>query len=127
MSGIGLMGLINPMKFLSMAEFFEAASQQSLNLAAAVRICAGMLMIVAARRSRLPWVLYLIGAQIVLVGAITPLYGNEAAALLFKWCTSGGVALVMLWAGIALVLGGLVVYASLPWRASVSKIQDNGT
>lgn len=116
LAGLGLLGLAVPSTFLSMADYFKAAPDQPLYVASAMRIAVGAILIGAARRSRLPKTMYILGGFIALVGLITAFAGNESAGKLSELAATGGAALLRLWAGIAFAIGAVIVYATSPWR-----------
>jgi hypothetical protein len=83
---------------------------------AAVRVAIGVLLIMAAPRSRAPRTLQTAGAVLLLVGLATPLFGVERTRAVLDWEAARGPSLIRFGGTIAVVLGGLLAVALRPAR-----------
>ena len=108
---LGLLGLAAPQLFLETVAFFQ--SPPVIFLAAVVRVAIGAMLVVAAPLSRAPTPMRVIGAFIFAGGVATPFIGVEIGKTILGWWISGGDTMIRIWAGLALVLGGFVVWAIL--------------
>ena len=116
-AGLGCVGLLAPLQLLAFGNSLLTA--QGLYIVAAVRIAFGLVLILAARRSRMPRALRAIGIVIIIAGLITPLFGVERSTSMFNWLSSQGPALVRLVAILAIAVGAFILYAASPRRGSV--------
>jgi hypothetical protein len=97
-----------------MVRFFQLPPV--IYVAAVVRVLIGVVLVRAAPASRAPGVLRVLGVVVAIGGLLTPLVGTRAAEVILGWWTSGGPAVVRVWAGFALVLGVIILYAVAPKR-----------
>jgi len=110
----GVAGLVAPDTILSLRSL--AATQGALLVFAAVRVAIGVLLIMAAPRSRAPRTLQIAGAVLLLVGLATPLFGVERTRAVLAWEAAQGPSLIRLGGAIVVVLGGLLAVALRPLR-----------
>jgi hypothetical protein len=110
----GLMGLVIPGAFVSMVRFFQLPPV--LYVAAVVRVLIGVVLVRAAPASRAPIVLRILGFVVVIGGLLTPFVGARLAERVLGWWTTGGTGVVRMWAGFALVVGVIILYAVAPKR-----------
>jgi hypothetical protein len=110
----GLMGLVVPGAFVSMVRFFQLPPV--LYVAAVVRVLIGVVLVRAAPASRAPIVLRLLGVVVLIGGLLTPIVGARLAERVLGWWTAGGTGVVRMWAGLAFVVGVIIVYAVAPKR-----------
>lgn len=111
----GVLGLLLPEVFFGLIR--EIQEPPVIYLAAVVRVMFGVVLVLAAARSRAPMLLRALGILIVIGGLLTPIIGVQIAqVILGSWSESPTV--IRAWAGFALVLGTLIVYAAAPRRAS---------
>jgi hypothetical protein len=78
---------------------------------AAVRLVMGASLIGAASSSRMPRTLRVIGALIILVGLLTPLFGLERARLILDWWVAQGTTFMRVWALFPVAFGLFLIYA----------------
>jgi len=78
---------------------------------AVLRVVTGVLLIEAARKSRIPRTLRLIGIAAVLAGLVTPLLGSDRVRAVLQGWIGSGPAVTRLWAALMLVTGAVIVYA----------------
>jgi hypothetical protein len=95
-----------------------AATQAALLVFAALRVAIGVVLIMAAPRSRAPRILQTAGAVLLLVGLATPLFGVERTRAVLDWEAAQGPSLIRLGGAIVAVLGGLLAVALRPRSAT---------
>ena len=117
-AGLGCVGLLAPSRLVDFGN--SLITETGLYVVAGVRIAFGLLLLVAARVSRMPRVLRAIGVIIIIAGLITPLFGVERSASIFNWFSAQGFGLVRVVAIFAIVLGAFIVYAASPRRGSAA-------
>jgi hypothetical protein len=115
-AGLGCVGLLVPSLLLVFGN--SLITETGLYIVAGVRIAFGLLLLLAARFSRMPRVLRAIGVVIIIAGLITPLFGVERSASMFNWFSAQGFGFVRVVATFAIVLGASIVYAASPRRGS---------
>ena len=110
----GVVGLAVPGVFVGMVRFFQ--EPPVIYLAAVVRVLIGVVLVWAAPASRAPTVIRILGLFVAVGGLLTPFVGVRVADVILGWWMTGGPGVVRLWAGLALVLGVIIVYAVAPGR-----------
>jgi hypothetical protein len=90
-------------------------SPSGLYAAAAFRVGAGLVLILAARESRAPGILRTIGAVVLVAGVATPFFGVAAARARLDWETAH-VGFLRVEGAAFVSLGGLIVPALRPDR-----------
>jgi hypothetical protein len=113
-AGLGLVGLVAPAQLLDLGR--SLLTETGLYVVAAVRVAFGLLLLFAARLSRMPRTLRVLGIVIIVAGLTTPLFGVERSIAMFNWLSAQAPALVRVMATFAIAFGTLVVYATLPRR-----------
>ena len=108
----GIVGLAVPDIFVGIVRTFQAPPV--LYFAALIRFAFGVVLFVAAPRSRAPIVLRVLGLLISLGGLLTPFIGVSFARVVLDWWADP--VIVRVWAAAALCLGVLIVYATMPAR-----------
>lgn len=108
---VGLGVVVAP---LTMAEFGRwMQTPGGLYGVAALRIVMGASLVGAASASRMPKTLRVIGALIVLVGLLTPLFGVERARLVLDWWVAQGETFMRVWALFPVAFGLFLIHALL--------------
>lgn len=97
-----------PEFFLRLIQFIQ--TPPIIYIAAVARIAFGIVLVLAAPLSRAPIALLILGALIILGGAMTPYLGVRLAEIILGWW-SQGPGVVRAWAAAALLLGIFIVYA----------------
>jgi hypothetical protein len=115
-AGLGLIGLAAPSVLLDFGR--SLLTESGLYAVAAVRVVFGLLLVFAARNSRMPQTLRVIGSVIILAGVLTPLFGVTRSAAMFDWLSLQGAAFIRVIALVAIAIGAFVVYAIAPRRRS---------
>ena len=108
----GLIGIVAPDAFVEIVRLFQ--SPPMLYVAAALRIAIGIVLLCAARGSRLPMFLRVFGVLVVIGGVLTPFVGVQFAHTILSLWSSQGPGLVLLFALVSLALGFLTSYAVMP-------------
>ena len=85
-----------------------------LYVVAALRIGLGTFFVFAARVARVPWAIRLLGILVIVAGLITPWFGVARTHALVDWWAGAGWWQLRLTAGVAMALGGFLVYAFRP-------------
>jgi len=105
----GIVGLVAPEFFLRLIQSIQ--TPPNIYFAAVVRIAFGIVLVLAAPMSRVPIALRIVGALIILGGAMTPFFGVRLADIILGWW-SQGPGVIRAWATAALALGLFIVYAT---------------
>lgn len=108
----GVVGLAVPDVFVGIVRIFQ--TPPVLYFAALIRFVFGVVLFVAAPRSRAPLVLRVLGLLISVGGLLTPFIGVSLARVILGWWADP--AIVRVWAAAALCLGVLIVYVTMPTR-----------
>jgi hypothetical protein len=112
--GIGLLGVVAPLALLDLGR--SLLSPKGLCGVALTRILAGLLLLWAAPLSRMPRVLRVIGAVILINGALTSFVGVERSEALLNWFSNQGPMFVRFVAMLAIVFGAFLVHGMIPRR-----------
>ena len=78
---------------------------------AGLRIAIGLVFVLAARASRAPRTLRVLGLIVIIAGLSTPWFGVARARAVVNWLANTGPWLMRLFALIGMALGGLLIYA----------------
>jgi hypothetical protein len=113
---VGIAGLIAPDWVMSLR--WIAASQGGLLGIAVLRSAIGIVLIMAAPRSRAPKILQTFGALLLLAGMVTPLFGVARSKAVLDWEAAQGPALVRAWALLVIVLSGALAFTMRPARST---------
>lgn len=108
----GIAAIIAPDTILRLRSL--AATQVALLVFAAVRVAVGVVLIMAAPRSRAPRTLQTAGAVLLLAGLATPLFGVERTRAVLDWEAAQGPSLIRFGGTIVVLLGGLLAVALRP-------------
>jgi uncharacterized membrane protein YwaF len=109
----GVAGLLVPDRVMSVR--LIAATQSGLLAIAVLRSAIGIVLIMAAPRSRAPKTLQALGALLLLAGMVTPLFGVARAKAVLEW-EAARPMLVRGWAIVAIALSGALVFVMRPVR-----------
>ncbi|MEK6757450.1 MAG: hypothetical protein AABZ02_14960 [Bacteroidota bacterium] len=80
---LGVFGIIAPSRLLAVARSFQTPA--GLYFAAVFRFVLGVALLLAARTSRSPQIVYLLGLIILIAGLMTPFFGLERFRRLLDW------------------------------------------
>ncbi len=107
---IGLIGLVNPRKFISLVGRWQGASR--LWSAALIRIALGVGFIIAAPSCRLPEVVRIIGIISLVAGVVIPFIGRRRFDSFIDWWLGMPTGVIRIWSLAAAVFGVVLVYAA---------------
>jgi hypothetical protein len=110
----GVAGLLVPDWVMSLR--WIAATQSGLLAIAVLRSAIGIVLIMAAPRSRAPKTLQVFGALLLLAGMVTPLFGVARSKAVLDWEAAQGPILVRGWAIVAVALSGALAFVMKPVR-----------
>jgi hypothetical protein len=113
-AGIGLLGVAAPFALLDLGRSLQ--SPMGLYGVALVRVLFGLLLLWAAPLSRMPRVLRVIGAVILINGTLTPFVGVERSEALLNWFSNQGPMFVRFVATLAIAFGAFLVHGMIPRR-----------
>ena len=108
----GLLGLSLPDPFVGLVGSFQAPPV--LYIAGVLRMAFGAILFLAAPHSRMPIALRVLGTILFVGGLLTPVIGIAFADSILAWWKAGGPAIVRMWAAVAFLLGGFIIYALQP-------------
>jgi hypothetical protein len=106
---LGAVGLFAPDVFVAGAEYMLTTS--GLYVIATFRVIVGVMLLLVASASRLPKTMRVFGVVALISGLSTPFIGVERAHAVFNWASGFGTGLIRLWGVVALVLGGIIIFA----------------
>jgi hypothetical protein len=113
---VGVIGVAAPAALLRVADY--VTTPIGLYAAAALRIGIGIVFTLVAPTTRAPRLIRALGVVAVAAGVLTVLVGVERARSILAWETAQGTTLIRLSAMLALIFGGLIVYAVSGRRAA---------
>ena len=103
---VGVVGIVSPDSGMTLRRlYFETPSR--FYTAGAVRVAMGLVLILAASRSRWPWTLRAFGAAMCLQALVATVLGIERAQAILEWEGMQGNTLLRAGAVVALATGGL--------------------
>jgi len=105
--GVGVM--LAPMTIAEFGRWMQTPG--GLYGVAALRIVMGASLVGVASASRMPRTLRVIGALIILVGLLTPLFGVERARAVLDWWVAQGTTFMRIWAVFPVAFGLFLIYA----------------
>lgn len=109
MAALGIAGIVNPERLVRFARRWDNPAGNYL--AAAIRLCVGLVVFLAAPESRFPGLLRFLGVAILFAGLLTALMGHERAHRILEWWVAQSTAFKRIWAGCAVAIGLLLIYA----------------
>jgi hypothetical protein len=112
-AGLGVAAVVTP--DIVIATGRQLLSASGLYAAAAFRVGAGLVLILAARQSRAPGILRAIGAVVLVAGLATGFFGVEAARARLDW-EAAHVTFFRVEGAAFVCLGGMIVSALRPDR-----------
>ena len=112
LSALGALGVASPSRLLGVVRNFQ--TPMGLYFVAALRVVLGVALFFAAPTSRAPDLIRILGVVIIVMGAVTPLFGLERFRRLLDWWSAQGSAFIRAWAVLALAFGLSLAYAIVP-------------
>ena len=110
-SAVAVLLLIMPEKLRDLLHRFLGPNW--LPLVSALRIVIGLMFILAAPYTRLPILVSVIGGVAIVAGIVILLLGVRRTQLLADWWLARSNTTLRLWAVIAALFGGLLVWAGV--------------
>lgn len=107
---VSIVGIVSPDSGMTLRRLYFVTPGR-FYAAGAVRVAMGLVLIFAALISRWPWTLRTVGCLMCLQALAANLFGLERARAIMEWEAMQGTALLRVGAMVALVTGGLVVFA----------------
>ena len=105
----GAIGLAAPHVLLSLGR--SVITPGGLYAIAALRIALGLFLVVAARASRAPRTLRVLGVIVIIAGLTTPWFGITRTRSILDWWAGPGMPFMRLVTGVVMVMGGFLIYA----------------
>jgi hypothetical protein len=107
---VGIVGLVSP-EYGTMVRRQYFASPVTLYPAVALRLIMGLVVILAARASRAPKIMRVLGGVMCLQALTATVLGPDHAREVMEWETMQGRAGLRVGAAVALAAGGFMVFA----------------
>ena len=117
--GIGLLGVGAPEVLLDFGRSLQTPA--ALYIIGALRVGLGLVLIRAAAVSRTPVTFRVLGAFLMVMGVLTPLFGLERTRALLEWWSTHGTASLRAGAGIAAAFGLFIILAMTPRRSPAER------
>ena len=109
---VGAVGVAAPDVILSVGR--SVITPGGLYAIAALRVVIGLVFLIGAPASRLPRTLRVLGVLVIIAGLATPWFGVARSLAVLDWWASVGPSFRRLDAGVAVALGGFLVYVFRP-------------
>lgn len=119
-----LMGFLVAISPETLVTFLVASSPSMQYYAGAARLCIGLVLFLAAPASRYPGVMMVMGAITFIAGFFLMVVSPELWQWMIGWVVEQDPTIPVyrfLVAGVAILLGGFIVYATWPRAASDEK------
>lgn len=107
---VGVVGMTAPDSLVTIGR--NALTPTGLYVIAVLRVCIGIVLILAAPTSRMPKTLRVLGAVAVIGGITTPLFGVDRSRAVVSWWVSQSPLFLRLAALFAAAFGSFIIYAS---------------
>ena len=117
---LGIAGVVQPEMLVAIGRL--AVTSTGLWVLGAVRVCIGLVVILAAPGSRTPRTLRVLGIVVLIAGLITPLLSVEWTRSILDWEVSLGPAFMRVLAGGVAAVGAFFIYA-----VSFDSMRGSGT
>ena len=105
----GMFDFIAPDYLLSVGK--SLMTPMGIYIVAAVRVLVGILFHAAARTSRLPGTLRVLGFVVLLAGIATPIFGVARSIAVFNWWSSQNALVLRAPSVILATVGAFIIYA----------------
>lgn len=106
--GAGIIGLIVPNVLLTVGR--DVLTPTGLYVIAALRVFIGLLLIVAAKASRMPRLVRILGSIVLVAGIATPLFGVDRSVAILDWYARQGLFVLRLAALVLVAAGAFMIY-----------------
>ena len=105
----GLVGVITPNEISAIGGY--VVTRNGLYIVAVLRICIGIVFILAAPASRMPRTVRTIGGIALIAGIVTPLFGVERSRAVLDWWISRSSIFMRLAGVVAIAAGAFIIRA----------------
>lgn len=109
---LGVVVLIVPKVLRKWLSFFSKG--RLVYIPVVLRIVLGVLFLIYARETHVPWVIILFGILMTGAGIIFLVMPYQNTDKLLKWWIDQPIWVYRVWAIVAAVLGGIIMYAGVP-------------
>jgi hypothetical protein len=106
---VGLVGVIVPNEITAIGHY--VVTRNGLYIVAVLRICIGIVFILAAPASRMPRTVRIIGGIVLIAGIITPLFGVDRSRAVLDWWISQSSIFMRLAGVMAIAAGAFIIRA----------------
>jgi hypothetical protein len=107
---VGIVGIVSPDSGMTVRRLYFATPGRFYT-AGAVRVAMGLVLILAALRTRWPWTMRAFGAAMCLQALVATVLGIERARPVMEWEGMQGSALLRAGAVVALASGAFMAFA----------------
>jgi hypothetical protein len=104
---VGVTGVIAPDRLITIGR--QLITPTGLYVIGGLRVAIGLILFLAARASRAPRTLRVLGVIVIIAGLTTPLFGVERARAILDW-ESHGTQFIRVGAALAIALGALLAF-----------------
>ena len=111
--GSGLWGLVRPTAGIELARR-TLARDHGLPLVVLVRVVIGLLLLFSAEQTRLPGLIFALGALSLAAAALLPLLGKDEITPWIDWWAELPTPILRTWLALSLAFGLVLIYAGLP-------------
>lgn len=108
--GVGLLGLVRPASLIGLASSLWQ-SRSGLYTAVGLRVVLGIALLETAASSAFPSTLRVLGVLSLAAAVAIPVMGLERLRRFVDWWVARPVGFIRVWAFVATVFGGFLVYA----------------
>ncbi len=109
---LGATGLVRPSTLLGMLDSVWR-TRRGLYGVVAVRLCFGVILVVAAPECRYPTAVRVLGVISIVAAMLVPVLGLERVRALVDWWAARPPLLIRSWACAAIALGGFLIHAAV--------------
>jgi hypothetical protein len=106
---VGLVGVITPHEIAPIGRYI--VTRNGLYIVAVLRICIGIVFILAAPASRMPRTVRFIGVVVLIGGIITPFFGVDRSRSVLDWWISRSSIFMRLAGVVAMAAGAFIIGA----------------
>ncbi len=111
LAALALLAVVFPQRLTEFAR--SLLTPAGMCTTAVGRLGLGIIFVVAAADSRLPWTVQSVGVISMLGGVIAPMFGLDRHQRILEWWTAQGLVFMRAWSALALALSIVLVYAFL--------------
>ena len=106
---VGVLGITAPDNLVTIGRY--VVTPTGLYLVAALRVSIGLMLMLAAEKSRMRRTVRVLGGFILIAGITTPIFGVDRSRVVFDWWASQGPLIIRVPAVSAAAFGAFLIYA----------------